>query len=725
MVWQWLLRPEPEPEADGVLTFRLNLILLLALVSLYGYPLFFFWLPSDGFSFNKGVPIIVAGMLCGVLALWLRPRWPWRVSLCLLSSNLALLNLFALCFGRPILQTATAIICLAAVPLLGIVPGALLVTASAFVSIRVDVALGLTDNAVFWGILCPVTWLIGVVIHRALLMSDYWQKRVGAQRQLTERLRDRQGELNRTLKALEEAYGLLKRSNDELRVARAQAEQARALKEQFVARVSHELRTPLNLIVGFAEIMYLAPETYRGATWTPELESDIGEIYQASRHLQSLINDILDLSRISAERLPLFRELQDLRPVIDEAAKTLSSLFKQRGLLYRAILPETLPKLFIDRTRIRQVMINLLNNALRFTDQGEITVTVDQTAEAVIVSVRDTGIGIPADELDHIFEEFRGADGSMSTRGGAGLGLTISRQFVELHGGRMWAESRLGEGSTFFFTLPLPGAPRQSVPLKVTPERMMPHIPKAPIVVVDPDPSVAEMLSRYIGDRRTLAVDTLEEAETLIEAEHPAAIVVNHPPDAPWDTWLAASGIGKEHQSVPVLQCSLPSSSWLRKEGFEAALTKPISRDTLVRLINRYCPKPWKLLVIDDDPGFSTLVTRMLSTAPGGGKVMTACSGMHGLRLARQEVPDLILIDILMPQMNGLAVAQALRSDPVLGDVPLVAVSAGNFVEDTSQELGQHFVLTRPDGIPAGTVVELINVALQIVQPGYAPAERT
>lgn len=537
---------------------------------------------------------------------------------------------------------------------------------------------------------------------------------------LLEQLRDRQGELNRTLAALTEATRRLQRINDELVFARQEAEEARALKEHFVANVSHELRTPLNLIVGFAEMMYLAPESYDGVHWTPDFENDIRELYRASQHLQSLVNDVLDLSRIDARRLPMFRELTDIRAVIADALETIAPLLRQRRLSVNTEWPDQLRQLWLDRTRFRQVMLNLLNNAVRFTDKGGISIRVEQTDAAVVVCVRDTGVGIPPGQLERIFEDFAQVDSGLRQRGGSGLGLAISRRFVQLHGGRIWAESELGKGSALYFSLPLPEAVPQTTPLLHTPLRQRVDLSQAPLIVVDPDPSVGEMLARYLGDRRVRSAKDTSEAEALVEIEHPLGIIVNEPPDTPSQSWLGTLGDLSQRCRVPIVRCSIPSPSWLRQAyGLDDCLTKPVSRQLLGQTLETHCAEPSTILVVDDAPGFVALMARMLATMPLARKVLQSYSGAQALRLAREEKPRLILLDLLMPDMSGFEVLEALRNDPELRDIAVVAVTATSYAEEMMRQQGSYLTLTQASGLSTGTLVELLNAIFGLVRPSY------
>mgnify|MGYP005838966729 CR=1 FL=1 len=542
---------------------------------------------------------------------------------------------------------------------------------------------------------------------------------------LVQELRERQGELNRTLAALTEASRRLEHTNRELAIARREADEARALKEQFVANVSHELRTPLNLIMGFAEMMFLSPESYRGVVWTPELESDVGEIYRASRHLQGLVNDVLDLSRIDAARLPMFRELADIRAIIDDAVEAVAPLLRQHGLQHTVEYEEPLPQLFVDRTRIRQVMLNLLNNAVRFTDAGGVAVRARLAEDSVVVSVRDTGIGIPSEQLEAVFDKFRQVGGGPRGRGGAGLGLALSRQFVALHGGQMWVESQEGVGSTFFFSLPVPGTRPPTASLQRSPERWRADWSAAPLIVVDPDPAVAQMLSRHL-DRHVVPATDARQAEALVEETHPQAIIVNQRPDLPAETWVGGFGLASERYAVPVLRCSVPSTKWSPgAAGFDDYLGKPVTRESLQQLVQRYCPTSDTILVVDDSPGFLGLMERMLRTMSPARDVLTADCGVEGLRIARERVPRLVLLDLLMPGMDGFALLRALRAEPGLHGTAIVALTASSYLEEALLCQSRYFTLTQASGLSTGSLMELIRGALSVVRPDYLREEST
>ncbi|NLG51513.1 MAG: hypothetical protein GX552_15525, partial [Chloroflexi bacterium] len=574
----------------------------------------------------------------------LRRYWPRLAAWFAVLGSLVLGGLIYGAFGQVLGLAHLGILILIAGLLLGMRASTLVALSSLAIAFYPSPLKLPPDSLCYWPAIVLFLWGLALLLVRGFSLMNHWEELLGVQqRKMITELRHRQGELNRTLKALEEAFDNLKRANDELVIAHQEADEARALKEQFVANVSHELRTPLNLIVGFVELMYLSPEIYDGMEYTPEFEHDLRQLFRAGRHLQDLVNDVLDLSRVDASRLPILREFQDLRAIIADAVDTVAPLFKQRGLSYTVNWPDALPQLFIDRTRIRQVMLNLLNNAARFTDKGGIQIQVERRQNEILVQVQDTGVGIPEDQLEHIFEEFRQVDGGPRSRGGAGLGLAISQRFVQLHGGQMWVESKMGQGSSFFFTLPLPGTQPAATLISTQTIRKEFDVSTAPIVVLDSDPSIADLLHRHLGQHPILSAATPEEAELLIERAHPLAVVVNTHPDAPPQDWLCTLGCNSLRYAVPILRCSIPSASWLqRASGFDAVLTKPISRAALTATISRLCGRPARVLVADDDVGFVSLVTRMLTTARLTDQVLSAYSGRQTLQLAQEAAPDLI-----------------------------------------------------------------------------------
>ena len=505
-IWQWMPK-ESELSEGGMTIFRHQLLQFLIAVSFMGAFFLIPWVVTpSGPTMAKTSTVLYGIFLAGITYL-LRPNLPIFTSWFYVVGSLGWFVFLVVNFPSGTFFALLPIPTLLAGLLLGPWSGFVIGLASSFLVVWLHPTLYGVDMTLFGFAVIVIVGGIGMIAGNSLAQVDYWERSlVLEQRKSIIELQKHQGELARVVKELGQTTERLARANTELSIARRLADEARAMKEHFAANISHELRTPLNIIVGFAEMMYLSPESYPDVRWSPALQGDIQELYRASQHLQSLVNDVLDLARINAVQMPMFREMQDICEIIYGAVETITPLIEQHGLTCDVHCPPNLPPLYIDRTRIRQVMINLLNNAVRFTDSGGITVEVKQDDGFLIVKVADTGIGIPTEQLEKIFDEFTQAETGLSRRGGTGLGLTLSKRFVNMHGGRMWAESQVGVGSTFYFSLPLPGATLQPTRLRRTPMRHQVDLSHAPIVLVDADPSLADMLRRYLNDRPVIGI---------------------------------------------------------------------------------------------------------------------------------------------------------------------------------------------------------------------------
>ena len=606
-------------------------------------------------------------------------------------------------------------------PLLGFLAAGL--STGGLYALRVFDASLLPPLTLLW-----MTAFMGWLSSRGLytVLNWAWSSQQRAN-QLLEELRDRRGELNRTLVALTEANRRLKRTSHELALARQRAEEARRLKEQFAANISHELRTPLNLILGFSEMMYLSPDVYGEMEWPPTLRRDVHQVYRSSRQLLDLINDVLDLSRIDAVPMPIHRELSDLREIIHEAVDTASDLLRGRALDLRVEMPPDLPPLNLDQTRIRQVLLNLLNNAARFTEHGHIIVSVERNKREVVVSVADTGVGITPEELSMIFEEFHQVDMSLRRwQEGAGLGLAISKRFVELHEGRIWAESQVGQGSTFYFSLPLPEVEFSVGRLRPGRPTEPPRNPYQPsLVLVDEDPAVATLLERYLRGYQVLRMEELDGGKTqeLIEEWHPQALILNLQPGTKGWEAMREKALQIAPPRVPVLLCSLPSQKWREQEtNVQGWLTKPVYREQLLEVLDR-ADGAREVLVVDDDRGFVQLVKRILEASDGKYEVRWAYEGEEALARIQEKRPDLLLLDLIMPGMDGFQLLEELRGDEELRSIPVVIVTATSYGEDAMAQRGSMIGLARGRGFDTKEVIECLQALLDVIEPQYAGAD--
>lgn len=526
--------------------------------------------------------------------------------------------------------------------------------------------------------------------------------------------REQAAELRRLLTALDDLSFRLERTNYTLMLERNQAEEARRLKQQFAQNISHELRTPLNLIVAFTELMAQSPEYY-GEQLPPGYMRDLSIVYRNAHHLQQLVNDVLDLARVESAQMTIIPEETDPGALLHEAVNTMRSLVEMRGLVLKVEVNPLLPHLWIDPTRIRQVLFNLLNNAVRFTEIGSITTRVCCRNEEVVFSVTDTGVGISPEDMPRLFKEFEQLDGSTKRRhGGAGLGLAISKRFVELHGGRIWVESRLGQGSTFFFALPI--IHRDLVPDPENPhwdayETHLSQIDQPRILLaVTRSPAAATLLLRHVSGCRTVAVQELLQARLAAQRLLPQGIVIDtaHEPLTCEGLQALAEEWGLSQTSF--IACPLPGEDLLSQQlAVDAYLIKPVSIQNVRDVLHQIKQDVDRILIIDDDQDFVRLLHRMLDRPVSRYQVVHAYSGQEGLLLLKQHKPDLVFLDLQLPDMDGLNLVTRIRAN---GNNPsIVIISAQDQIED-NETIRQPIMVTKAKGAAPGELVQLIQHVL-------------
>src|SRR5258707_2127627 len=338
------------------------------------------------------------------------------------------------------------------------------------------------------------------------------------------------------------------------------AEETRRLKAQFAANISHELRTPINLIVGFTEMILSGSGSYDEALPSAYWK-DMNTICRNAEQLQKLINDVLDISRIETGQMVVVKENTDVRSVLNEAADLVRETLQDEGLEFMVQIPNQLLSIWIDRVRVRQIILSLLENAIRFTDQGCITLQTFVKDAELFISITDTGIGIPPQELEPIFEGLRQLEGSLSrSRNGSGLGLTLSRQFAELHGGRLWAEiqGKTGQGSTFWLALPLEGRPAL-MPTYPNADSQISHTGVRQFVLLDNDPAVAQLFHRHAQKHRVIGVQSIDELDDLLKVSYPSAVVLDSSDTDAYETVAKMS----EERDIFVIRCPMPSGQRL------------------------------------------------------------------------------------------------------------------------------------------------------------------
>lgn len=527
--------------------------------------------------------------------------------------------------------------------------------------------------------------------------------------------RARRGEALRAMRSLEEALFRIERMNAELVSARREAEMARALKARFAATVSHELRGPLNLILGYSRMMALSPERYSQPLPT-EYRADLATILRSSEHLAGLVDDILDLSQIEAEKLLLIRDQVDLgRDVIDEAINIVMPLAQRKGLRL-AYEPEgDLPLLLADQVRLRQVMLNLLTNAIRFTTSGCITVTSAPINQAVQVTVTDTGAGIEKEELSRLFGEFERINvAAQHDEKGSGLGLAICKRLVQLHGGEIWADSTPGVGTRISFTIPTPGAGALVTAEVYTGESD--HVGqegKRALIVVHDDPDVVRLLARHLEEYSVVGISNGTEIAGLVEMLHPRGVLTA--PDALPDLRARLTPRGLD---VPLISCELPRAKE-KMTGIISYLTKPVAPEVLMALMNRvHCPDDASILLVDDDPDVLRLTEMMLTSIPRAYRIIKAQGGVQALEVLQRIVPDIVFMDLVMPGLSGEETIARMQADDRLADVPIVIVSARDWVEDRAV-LGLPITVERAGPLRFSHGIRCLRAVLDAIPPRY------
>jgi len=545
--------------------------------------------------------------------------------------------------------------------------------------------------------------------------------------ELLEEARDQRVVLKQTQEDLVQANAELARLTERLAAMRQVAEEARRAKEQFVANVSHELRTPLNMIVGFSEMITQAPKAYGGAL-PPALMADLNVVLRNAQHLSSLIDDVLDLSQIEAGRMALSKERVALGEIVEEARTAVARLYSSKGLYLETAAPADLPPLFCDRTRIREVLLNLLTNAARYTEQGGVRLRAWRDEKDIVVSIADTGPGIAPEDAGKLFAPFQQLDGSIRRRyGGSGLGLAISKDFVDLHGGRMWLESELGQGATFFFRLPIdPPVPVEAQAWRwLNPnweyeQRSHPALAPAPsvrprLVVAEEGAALQRLLTRYLGSYEIAPVSSLEEAAAELAHRPAQALLLNDVSVAQGLQRLAA--VDCLPPGTPAVICSVPGTSNAAAAlGISGYLVKPVSREQLLAALDRLQLRGKTVLLVDDDPETVRLFWRILASSERGYRVLTAGDGERALSILRSQRPDALLLDLVMPEMDGFRLLETRNQDPTLREIPAIVLSA-------QDPLGQPVVtsalaVTQAGGLSAQQLLAYVEATRRIFAPG-------
>jgi signal transduction histidine kinase/DNA-binding response OmpR family regulator len=492
-------------------------------------------------------------------------------------------------------------------------------------------------------------------------------------------------------------------------------------KSEFLASMSHELRTPLNAVIGFSDVLLEGMFGELNAKQRDYLE----DIRDSGRHLLELLNEILDLSKIEAGRMRLEQGPFSLATVLEDGLRMVRDRASQHSIELGVDVAKGVGIVVADELKVKQVVLNLLSNAVKFTpDGGRVEIAARSLDGDVEVTVSDTGIGIAPEEQERIFESFEQGTRE-SKEEGTGLGLTLSRKIVQLHGGRIWVESKPGDGSVFGFTIPKQVATTE--PLELPPELAVARREEAgngrpTILIVEDDQASIDLLSLHLvgaGFNVELARDGREGLDRAREL-HPDEIVLDIilPRLDGWDL-LAAVKADPDVAEIPVIIVSMLDE---RGKGFALGaaeyLVKPIARDDVLAAVERCLHAggtTGRVLAIDDDPRALELMRAVLE--PAGYKVLAASTGEEGVAIARTEGPDVVLLDLLMPGMDGFTVVDRLRADPATAEIPIVVLTSKTMTPEDKRRLnGEISYLAQKSEFDRGALIRLVE------QLGRAPA---
>ena len=502
-----------------------------------------------------------------------------------------------------------------------------------------------------------------------------------------------------------------KRSLVELERAKLAAEEASHTKSLFLANMSHELRTPLNAILGYSEMLEEEAQDLELENFT----SDLGRINAAGRHLLALINDILDLSKIEAGKMDLFVEEFDLRALITDVSGVAAPLMDKNNNTLRLDVATNLGPMSADQTKVRQCLFNLLSNAAKFCQNGEVTLCARRESivglneatprEWIVIEVQDSGIGMSAEQVLKLFQAFTQADASTTRKfGGTGLGLALTRRFCQMMGGDITVHSQPDEGSTFTINIPAvveaqwngEGEPFLSAEAVMYPlaEPVGAIVPHTCVLVIDDDPTQRDLMKRFLEKEGFVAQTASSGEQGLALAKRLKPLVITLDVMMPgMDGWHVLNELKKDPElgEIPVIMLTMVDDK-SRGYALGAAdyMTKPVDRSRLSEVLRKFMCEhpPCPLLLVEDDEPTRAMMRQMLEKEDWN--VSEAANGVEALARMEENRPCLILLDLMMPEMDGFEFAERVHQNENWRGIPIVVLTARDLSQQERAQLNQH-----------------------------------
>jgi signal transduction histidine kinase/CheY-like chemotaxis protein len=514
----------------------------------------------------------------------------------------------------------------------------------------------------------------------------------------------------------------------EIQEKSAALQQASEHKSQFLANMSHELRTPMNAIIGVTEILL---EDARDLADRADQIEPLERVLRAGRHLLALINDVLDLSKIEAGKMELLLESFPVEPLLEEVSQTVRTIAQANGNTLHVESASDVGSMRADATRIRQALLNLASNAVKFTKDGRVTIAATRVAgqagDVIMYRVSDTGIGMTPEQTARLFSDFTQADASTTRKyGGTGLGLAISRRFCRMMGGDITVDSTPGQGSTFTITLPADvgtataAEARREIPAPAPRPRATARGGRT-VLVIDDDAIVRDLMGRYLERQGFAVITAADGVEGIARARehHPAAITLDIVMPG-LDGWMVLAALKGDPDlaNIPVVLVTIVDE---KQRGYALGvvehLVKPVDRDRLVATLRQLCGPAGHLLLVEDDGDVRTMMRQALSEA--GWTITEAENGRAGLEQMALQRPDAIVLDLIMPEMDGFEFLAALRAREERRSVPVLVVTARDLTDVDRKRLngGVERIIQKGGYAGDDLLREVVNALTACVRP--------